>query len=106
MSLKSNSAKAIKNFACNWLCGQKRGADRKYRRQAAYGAASMEATALFGNLSGCCSRVKMKRQKENEQQDSRANIAPDREPLIHGEPEHGVEPKQCSFGCQSRMSPG
>jgi hypothetical protein len=46
----------------------------------------------------------MKRQKENTQQDSRANIAPDRQPLIHGEPEHGIKPKQCGFRCQWRMT--
>src|SRR5262249_170992 len=104
MNLKSNGAKAIKNFARNRLCSQKRGADRRCRRQAAFGAAAMEATALFGNLSRCCDGMKMQRQKENEQQNSRAHKAPESVRMLHAGIKHGLEPKQCFFRCQWKIT--
>jgi len=100
MNLKSNGAKAIKNFARNRLCSQKRGADRRCRRQAAFGAAAMEATALFGNLSRCCDGMKMERQKKNEQQDSRTHKAPECVRMLQARVKHGVEPRRGAFRCQ------
>jgi hypothetical protein len=60
----------------------------------------MDAAALFGNLSRRCDGMKMERQEENEQQNSRAHIAPETAGWLHAGREHGVEPKQCSFRCQ------
>src|SRR5262245_52636044 len=104
MNLEPNVAKAIKSLARNGFRSMNWSPTRWRGRQTGLGTDSMETAALFGNLSRCCGGMKMQRQKENEQQNSRADIAPDRESLIHREPEHGIEPKQCSFRCQWKIT--
>jgi hypothetical protein len=60
----------------------------------------MDAAALFGNLNRCCDGMKMERQKENEQQHSRANKAPQIMQIFHAGNKHGLEPSQRIFPCQ------
>src|SRR5215475_13922850 len=64
----------------------------------------METAALFGNLSRCYNGMKMERQKENEQQNSRAHKAPESVWMLHAGIKHGLEPKQCSFRCQWKIT--
>jgi hypothetical protein len=64
----------------------------------------MKAAALFGNLDRYCDGMKMERQEENEQQHCRANKAPQIMRILHAGKKHGLEPKQCSFLCQWKMT--
>jgi hypothetical protein len=64
----------------------------------------MDATALFGDLSLYRDGMKMERQKENEEQDSRTNTAPQGIRILHAGNEHGLEPKQCCFRCQRKIT--
>jgi hypothetical protein len=64
----------------------------------------MDAAALFGDLSLCCDRMKMERQEKNAQQHSRANEAPQMMRIFHAGNKQGLEPKQCSFRCQCKMT--
>ena len=51
----------------------------------------MEATALFGELSGRGNGMKMERQEKNEQQNSRANKAPEIVRILYAGNEHSLE---------------
>jgi hypothetical protein len=53
----------------------------------------MNAAAFFGNLNGCCDGMKMERQEENKQQDSRADETPQAFGVLHTWYEHGLKPK-------------
>jgi hypothetical protein len=63
----------------------------------------MNAAALFGNLNRCRDGMKMKRQEEKEQQDCRANKAPQIARTLDARNKHGLEAKQCFFPCQWKM---
>ena len=94
MNLEPNVSKAIENFAGNKLRRQNRSPSHRRRRQPGFGAGSVNTAALFGNLSGCCREMKMERQKENKQQNSRAYIAPETVTIFYRGDEHGFEPSQ------------
>jgi hypothetical protein len=64
----------------------------------------MDAAALFGDLSRCCDGMKMERQEENEQQNSRTRKAPESVRILHAGAKHGLEPKQCSLRCQWKIT--
>jgi len=100
MNLELNIAKAIKSLARNGFRSENWGPTGWRGRQTGLGTDSMETAALFGNLSRCCNGMKMERQKENEQQNSRAHKAPESVRMLHAGIKHGLEPKQCSFRCQ------
>jgi hypothetical protein len=53
----------------------------------------VNATTLFGNLSRYGEGMKMERQEENKQQDSRADETPQAFGLLHTWYEHGLKPK-------------
>jgi hypothetical protein len=103
MNLEPNVANAIKSLARNGFRSENWSPTRWRERQTGLGTASMEAAALFGDLSRCCNGMKMERQKENEQQNSRAHKAPESVRMLHAGIKHGVEPKQCLFECQWKM---
>jgi hypothetical protein len=97
MNLKSNVASPMKKFFRNGLHRQNRRPVDWHRRQAGFGASSMDAAALFGDLCRRCDGMKMERQKKNEQQNSRADKAPESVRMLHAGIKHRLEPKQCSF---------
>ena len=43
------------------------------RSDSHFGTSAMDATAFFGDVSGCCDGVKMKRQKEHRQEQQQAD---------------------------------
>jgi hypothetical protein len=94
MNLEPNVAKAIKSLARNGFRSENWSPTRWRERQTGLGTDSMEATALFGNLSRCCDGMKMQRQEENAQQDSRAYKAAESVRMLHASIKHGLEPKQ------------
>jgi hypothetical protein len=67
------------------------------------GASTVNTTAFLADLR-CNQKIKMKRQEENEQQHCRANKAPQIMRILHAGKKHGLEPKQCSFLCQWKMT--
>jgi hypothetical protein len=64
----------------------------------------MDAATLFGNLARCCDGMKMERQEENEQQHSRADNASQIMRIFHAGNKHELEPKQCSFPSQWKIT--
>jgi len=94
MNLEPNTAKAIKSLARNGFRSQNWSPTRWRGRQTGLGTDSMEAAALFGNLSRGCGGMKMQRQEENAQQDSGAYKAAESMRMLHAGIKHGLEPKQ------------
>jgi hypothetical protein len=68
MNLEPNVAKAIKSLARNGFGRQNWSPARWHRRQTGLGAGSMEAAALFGDLSRCGGGMKMERQEKYRQE--------------------------------------
>ena len=94
MNLEPNVAPAIKSLARNGFRSENWSPTRWRGRQTGLGTDSMEAAALFGNLSRCCGGMKMQRQEENAQQDSGAYKAAESVRMLHADIKHGPEPKQ------------
>ena len=94
MTLELNVAKAIKSLARSGFRSENWGPTRWRGRQSGLGTDSMETAALFGNLSRGRGGMKMQRQEENAQQDSRAYKAAESVRMLHAGIKHGLEPKQ------------